>query len=63
MDTMTQAELRAFVQEMRQLANSPQSLGRKLREESEEKVTKAAKAAKPTKKQVSFDDFMKDLEG
>jgi hypothetical protein len=64
---MSQDELRAYTLELRTLQKSPQALGRRLRQEAEEKETKSASKKSnagsnvpPVKKQ-SLEDMMKDM--
>jgi hypothetical protein len=56
--TLSAEELRAFTQELRTLATSPQALGKKLREGKENKP-KTVKAASGK----TLDDFITELEG
>ncbi len=62
--TMTEDQKRAYALELRTLAKSPQSLGKKLRAEGEARERKADGGAKKvTAGKASFEDMMKDLEG
>lgn len=61
---MSPEELRATVQELRQLRTSPQALGKKLRQEVAKKVRVAdEKEETATPRKGSLDDLMKELEG
>lgn len=62
---MGQDELRAYTLELRTLQKSPQALGRKLRQEAEEKETKSTagkkSAAVSNAPKQSLDDMMKEM--
>lgn len=62
---MSQEELRGYTQELRNLATSPQALGKKLRAEAVEKVAKKSNAGKTVKASPgkSLDEMMAELEG
>lgn len=63
--TMTQDELRAYTLELRTLQKSPQALGRKLRQEAEEKETKSTATKKSAQVSAapkqSLEDMMKEM--
>jgi len=65
MNLMSQDELRAYTLELRTLQKSPQALGRKLRQEAEEKETKTSTGKKSAQVSAapkqSLEDMMKEM--
>lgn len=57
---MSEAECREYTQELRRLAASPQSLGKKLRLDA---VETTAKATRTPKASQSYEDMLKELGG